>query len=126
MAPELAALIEGDGAPVPGLDWRLLYPAAVMLFALMGFTLLKIPRGFSHPAFVVPAFVSVVLSYGLVPFVWLRFGMMIAAATLATSYILAECAALILPRRVLMALIYVLFVGGVVCTDYAVHLTGIG
>jgi hypothetical protein len=112
------------GSPVEG--YRLLYPAALALFGFIGFTVLRIPGGWSNPLYLAPLFVSVVLTYGMFWFVWAYFGALIAFACLAAPYVLAEVTGSVLPIRVRVVLVFVAFAGSIVCADMAVHMGELG
>ena len=74
--------LAGDvGDPQEG--YRLLYPGSLALFGFIGFTVLKIPGGWSNPLYLAPLFVSAVLTYGMFFFVWAYFGALIAFGCLA-------------------------------------------
>jgi hypothetical protein len=105
----------------PGEGYRLLYPGSLSLFGFIGFTVLKIPGGWSNPLYLAPLFVSVVLTYGMFWFVWAYFGALIAFASLAAPYVLAEVTGSILPVRVRAVLVFVAFAGSILCADMAVH-----
>ena len=73
-------------AAFPAEGYRLLYPGSLALFGFIGFSVLKIPDGWSNPLYLAPLFVSVVLTYGMFWFVWAYFGALIAFACLAGPY----------------------------------------
>ena len=75
-------------------------PGSLALFGFIGFTVLKIPGGWSNPLYLAPLFVSAVLTYGMFFFVWAWFGALIAFACLAGPYVLAEITGSLLPIRV--------------------------
>ena len=104
----------------------MLYPGALSLFGFIGFSVLKIPNGWSNPLYLAPLFVSAVLTYGMFWFVWAYFGALIAFACLATPYVLAEITGIWLPIRARSILIYVVFFGSILCADMAVHLGEFG
>jgi hypothetical protein len=110
--------------PVEG--YRLLYPGSLALFGFIGFTVLKIPEGWSNPLYLAPLFVSVVLTYGMFWFVWAYFGSLIAFACLAGPYVLAEITGSLLPIRVRTILVFVAFAGSILCADMAVHMGEFG
>ena len=110
----------------PTQGYRFLYPGAMSLFGFIGFTVLRIPGGWSNPLYLAPLFVSVVLTYGMFWFVWAYFGTLIAFACLAGPYVLAEIAGSMLPVRIRSILVFVAFVGSIVCADMAVHLGKLG
>ncbi len=87
-------------AAFPAEGYRMLYPGSLSLFGFIGFTVLKIPGGWSNPLYLAPLFVSVVLTYGMFWFVWAYFGALIAFACLAGPYVLAEITGSMLPIRV--------------------------
>ena len=84
-------------------------PARSSLFGFIGFTVLKIPGGWSNPLYLAPLFVSAVLTYGMFWFVWAYFGALIAFACLAGPYVLAEITGSMLPIRVRSMLVFVAF-----------------
>ena len=100
--------------------------ARCALFGFIGFTVLKIPGGWSNPLYLAPLFVSVVLTYGMFWFVWAYFGALIAFACLAGPYVLAEITGSMLPIRVRSILVFVAFVGSILCADMAVHMGELG
>ncbi len=108
-------------AAFPAEGYRLLYPGSLSLFGFIGFTVLKIPGGWSNPLYLAPLFVSVVLTYGMFWFVWAYFGALVAFASLAAPYVLAEITGSILPIRIRAILVFVAFAGSIVCADMAVH-----
>ena len=79
-----------------------------------------------NPLYLAPLFVSIVLTYGMFWFVWAYFGALIAFACLAGPFVLAEITGSILPIRVRAILIFVAFVGSLVCADLAVHMGELG
>lgn len=109
----------------PG-GYRFLYPGAMSLFGFIGFSVLRIPRGWSSPLYLIPLFTSVVLCYGMFWFIWVYFGLGIALACLAMPYILAVLAGVTMPVWVRSVLVYLAFLGGILCTDLAVHLGQFG
>jgi hypothetical protein len=113
-------------AAFPPEGYRLLYPSSLALFGFIGFTVLKIPDGWSNPLYLAPFFVSVVLTYGMFWFVWSWFGALIAFACLAAPYVLAEITGSMLPIRVRSILVFLAFVGSIVCADMAVHMGELG
>jgi hypothetical protein len=113
-------------AALPPEGYRALYPGTLALFGFIGFTVLKIPGGWSNPLYLAPLFVSAVLTYGMFFFVWAWFGALIAFACLAGPYVLAEITGSLLPIRVRAVLVFVVFAGSVVCADMAVHLGQFG
>jgi len=117
-------LSPAGGSPVEG--YRLLYPAALALFGFIGFTVLRIPGGWSNPLYLAPLFVSVVLTYGMFWFVSAYFGALMAFACLAAPYVLAEVTGSVLPIRVRAILVFVAFAGSIVCADMAVHMGELG
>jgi hypothetical protein len=110
----------------PAEGYRMLYPGALSLFGFIGFSVLKIPDGWSNPLYLAPLFVSVVLTYGMFWFVWAWFGALVAFACLAGPYVLAEIAGSLLPTRIRSVLVFVVFAGSIVCADMAVHVGAIG
>lgn len=108
-----------EAFPVEG--YRYLYPGSLSLFGFIGFLVLKIPGGWSNPLYLVPLFVSVVLTYGMFWFVWAYFGALMAFACLAGPYVMAEITGSLLPARVRAILVFVAFAGSMVCADMAVH-----
>jgi hypothetical protein len=92
----------------------------------IGFTVMKIPGGWSNPLYLAPLFVSIVLTYGMFWFVWAYFGALIAFACLAGPYVLAEITGSILPIRIRSILVFVAFVGSILCADMAVHMGELG
>ena len=110
----------------PAESYRLLYPGALSLFGFIGFTVLKIPNGWSNPLYLAPLFVSVVLTYGMFWFVWAYFGALVAFACLATPYVVAQITGTLLPIRVRTILVFVAFFGSILCADMAVHMGEIG
>ena len=113
-------------ATFPAEGYRLLYPGSLALFGFIGFTVLKIPDGWSNPLYLAPLFVSVVLTYGMFWFVWAWFGAVIAFACLAAPYVLAEITGSMLPIRIRSILVFLAFVGSIVCADMAVHMGELG
>ena len=113
-------------AAFPAGGYRMLYPGALSLFGFIGFTVLKIPGGWSNPLYLAPLFVSVVLTYGMFWFVWAYFGALIAFACLATPYVLAEITGILLPIRARSILVFIVFFGSILCADMAVHLGEFG
>ena len=59
---------------VPTEGYRFLYPGAMSLFSFIGFSVLRIPNGYSSPLYLVPLIVSVILTYGMFWFIWIYFG----------------------------------------------------
>ena len=110
----------------PAEGWRMLYPGSLALFGFIGFTVLKIPGGWSNPLYLAPLFVSAVLTYGMFFFVWAWFGALIAFACLAGPYVLAEITGSLLPIRARAVLVFMAFAGSIVCADMAVHLGHLG
>jgi hypothetical protein len=110
----------------PSEGYRMLYPGSLSLFGFIGFTVLKIPDGWSNPLYLAPLFVSVVLTYGMFWFVWAYFGALIAFACLAGPYVLAEITGSMLPIRARSILVFVAFLGSIVCADMAVHMGELG
>jgi hypothetical protein len=110
--------------PVEG--YRLLYAGSLALCGFIGFSVLKIPGGWSNPLYIAPLFVCVVLSYGMFFYVWSWFGVLIAAACLAGPYVLAEITSCMLPNRVRSILVFVAFAASIVCADMAVHMGEFG
>lgn len=106
--------------------YRLLYAGALALCGFIGFSVLKIPGGWSNPLYIAPLFVCVVLSYGMFFYVWSWFGVLIAAACLAGPYLLAEITSCMLPIRIRSILVFVAFAASVVCADMAVHMGELG
>jgi hypothetical protein len=113
-------------AAFPAEGWRMLYPATLAMFGFIGFTVLKIPGGWSNPLYLAPLFVSAVLTYGMFFFVWAWFGALIAFACLAAPYLLAEITGSLLPIRARTVLVFMTFAGSIVCADMAVHLGHLG
>jgi hypothetical protein len=113
-------------AVFPAEGYRMLYPGSLGLFGFIGFTVLKIPDGWSNPLYLAPLFVSTVLTYGMFWFVWAYFGALIAFGCLATPYVLAEITGMLLPKRVRSVLVFVAFAGSILCADMAVHLGQFG
>lgn len=111
---------------LPAEGYRFLYPGALSMCGFIGFTVLQIPGGWSNPLYLVPLFVSAVLSYGMFWFVWAYFGALIAFACLAAPFLLAEITGSMLPVRARAVLVFVAFAGSIVCTDLAVHLGTFG
>ncbi len=111
---------------LPTEGYRLLYPGSLALCGLIGFSILKIPGGWSNPLYIAPLFVSVVLSYGMFFFVWGWFGALIAFACLAGPYVLAEITGSMLPIRIRTTMVFVAFAGSIVCADMAVHMGELG
>jgi hypothetical protein len=111
---------------MPPEGYRMLYPGAVSLFGFICFTVLKIPGGWSSPIYLAPFFASIVLIYGMFWYVWAYFGALIAFACLAGSYVIAEITGFILPIRIRSILVFVAFVGSILCADMAVHMGGLG
>ena len=105
----------------PAQGYRLLYPGSLALFGFIGFTVLRIPGGWSNPLYLAPLFVSVVLTYGMFWFVWAYFGALIAFACLAGPYVLAEITGCVLPVRIRSILVFVAFAGSILCADLAVN-----
>ncbi len=110
--------------PVEG--YRFLYPGSLSLFGFIGFSVLTIPNGWSNPLYLVPLFISVVITYGMFWFVWAYFGGLIAFACLAAPFVLAEISGVLLPIPVRSVLVYVALVGSIVCADMAVHMGELG
>ena len=110
----------------PPEGYRLLYPGSLTLFGFIGFTVLNIPNGWSNPLYLAPLFVSVVLTYGMFWFVWAYFGGLIAFACLATPYVVAQITGTLLPIRARAILVFIAFVGSILCADMAVHMGEIG
>ncbi|MEJ0017380.1 MAG: hypothetical protein WDN25_12590 [Acetobacteraceae bacterium] len=106
----------------PAEGYLLLYPGALAQFGFIGFTVLKIPGGWSSPLYLAPLFVSAVLTYGMFWFVWAYFGALIAFACLAGPYVLAEITGSMLPIRIRSVLVFVAFLGSLLCADMAVHM----
>ena len=104
----------------------MLYPGSLAMFGFIGFTVLKIPGGWSNPLYLAPLFVSVVLTYGMFWFVWAYFGALIAFACLAGPYLLAEIASSALSIRIRSILVFVAFLGSVLCADLAVNMGKLG
>ena len=111
---------------LPVESYRMLYPSSLALFGFIGFTVMKIPGGWSNPLYLAPLFVSIVLTYGMFWFVWAYFGALIAFACLAGPYVLAEITGSILPIRVRSILVFVAFAGSILCADMAVHMGELG
>ena len=112
--------------PLPAEGYRFLYPATLSLFGFIGFTVLKIPGGWSNPLYLAPLFVSAVLTYGMFFFVWAWFGALVAFACLAGPYVLAEITGSLLPIRARTVLVFMTFAGSIVCADMAVHMGEFG
>jgi hypothetical protein len=110
----------------PAEGWRMLYPGSLALFGFIGFTVLRIPGGWSNPLYLAPLFVSAVLTYGMFFFVWAWFGALIAFACLAGPYVLAAITGSLLPIRARAVLVFMAFAGSIVCADMAVHLGHLG
>jgi hypothetical protein len=110
----------------PAQGYRLLYPGSLALFGFIGFTVLRIPGGWSNPLYLAPLFVSVVLTYGMFWFVWAYFGALIAFACLAGPYVLAEITGCVLPVRIRSILVFVAFAGSILCADLAVNAGQLG
>ena len=106
---------------LPAETYRLLYPGSLALCGFIGFSILKIPGGWSNPLYLAPLFVAVVLSYGMFFFVWAWFGVLIAFACLAAPYVVAEIAGSMLPVRIRAILVFIAFAGSLVSADMAVH-----
>src|SRR6516162_4960793 len=100
-------------ASFPAEGYRMLYPGSLALFGFIGFTVLKIPGGWSNPLYLAPLFVSAVLTYGMFWFVWAYFGALIAFACLAGPYVLAEITGCVLPVRIRSILVFVAFAGSI-------------
>ena len=98
-------------AAFPAESYRLLYPGALSLFGFIGFSVLKIPNGWSNPLYLAPLFVSAVLTYGMFWFVWAWFGSLIAFGCLA---------------GIRSILVFVAFFGSILCADMAVHMGELG
>jgi hypothetical protein len=113
-------------AAFPAEGYRMLYPGSLALFGFIGFTVLKIPEGWSNPLYLAPLFVSVVLTYGMFWFVWAYFGSLIAFACLAGPYVLAEITGSLLPIRIRSILVFIAFFGSILCADMAVHMGEFG
>jgi hypothetical protein len=113
-------------AGFPAEGYRMLYPGSLALFGFIGFTVLKIPDGWSNPLYLAPLFVSAVLTYGMFWFVWAYFGALIAFACLAAPYVLAEITGSVLPIRVRTILVFLAFFGSILCADMAVHMGELG
>lgn len=113
-------------AAIPAEDYRMLYPGSLSLFGFIGFSVLKIPGGWCNPLYLVPLFVSVVLTYGMFWFVWAYFGALIAFACLAGPYVLAEITGSLLSIWVRTILVFVAFFGSILCADMAVHMGEFG
>ena len=111
---------------LPAEGYRLLYPGSLALFGFIGFTVFKIPGGWSNPLYLVPLFVSIVLTYGMFWFVWAYFGALNAFACLAGPYVLAEITRMTLPIRARTVLVFLAFLGSIVCADLAVHMGELG
>jgi hypothetical protein len=110
----------------PPEGYRLLYPGAMSLFGFIGFSVLRIPQGWSNPLYLVPLLVSVMLSWGMFWFVWIDFGVWIAGACLAGPYVLAVGAGLVMPVWMRSVLVYVALAAGILCADMAVHMGQLG
>ena len=113
-------------ATFPAEGYRMLYPGSLALCGFIGFTVLNIPGGWSNPLYLAPLFVSVVLTYGMFWFVWAYFGALIAFACLAAPYVAAEVTGSLLPIPVRSVLVFVAFVGSILCADMAVHMGEFG
>jgi hypothetical protein len=111
---------------LPAEGYRLLYPSSLSMFGFIGFSVLNIPNGWSNPLYLVPLFISVVITYGMFWFVWAYFGVLVAFACLAAPYVLAEITGLLLPIRVRSVLVYVALIGSILCADMAVHMGQLG
>jgi len=111
---------------LPAESYRLLYPASLALCGFIGFSILRIPGGWSNPLYLAPLFVSAVLSYGMFFFVWAWFGVLIAFACLAGPYVLAEITGSMVPVRIRAIMVYLAFGGSIVCADMAVHMGELG
>ena len=109
-------------AAFPAEGYRLLYPGSLALFGFIGFTVLKIPGGWSSPLYLAPLFVSSVLTYGMFWFVWAYFGALIAFACLAAPYVLAEMVGCMLSTRTRSIMVFVAFAGSLLCANMAVHM----
>ena len=110
----------------PAEGYRMLYPGSLSLFGFIGFSVLKIPDGWSNPLYLAPLFVSVVLTYGMFWFVWAWFGSLIAFACLAAPYVMAEITGNLLSIRIRSILVFVALAGSILCADMAVHMGAIG
>ena len=110
----------------PTQGYRFLYPGAMSLFGFIGFSVLRIPDGYSSPLYLIPLIVSVILTYGMFWFIWIYFGAGIAVACLAAPYVLAEMAGVTMPVWVRSVLVYVAFAGAILCADLAVHMGEFG
>jgi hypothetical protein len=124
IVPMLELWPAASAFPVDG--YRMLYPGSLALFGFIGFSVLKIPGGWSNPLYLAPLFVSAVLTYGMFWFVWAYFGALIAFACLAGPYVLAEITGSMLPIRIRSILVFVAFLGSIVCADMAVHMGQLG
>jgi hypothetical protein len=113
-------------AAFPAEGYRMLYPSSLALFGFIGFSVLKIPNGWSNPLYLAPLFVSVVLTYGMFWFVWAYFGALIAFACLAGPYVLVEITGSLLSIRIRAILVFVAFFGSILCADMAVHMGEFG
>jgi hypothetical protein len=113
-------------AAFPAESYRMLYPGALSLFGFIGFSVLKIPNGWSNPLYLAPLFVSAVLTYGMFWFVWAWFGSLIAFGCLAGPYVLAEITGSLLSIRIRSILVFVAFFGSILCADMAVHMGELG
>ena len=111
---------------LPAEGYRLLYAGALALCGFIGFSVLKIPGGWSNPLYMAPLCVCVILSYGMFFYVWVWFGVAIAAACLAGPYVLAEIASCMLSTRIRSVLVFITFAASVVCADMAVHMGEFG
>ena len=110
-------------AAFPAEGHRLLYPGSLALFGFIGFSVLKIPDGWSNPLYLAPLFVSVVLTYGMF---WAYFGALIAFACLAGPYVLAEITGSMLSIRIRAILVFIAFALSILCADMAVHMGEFG
>lgn len=110
----------------PTEGYRILYLGSLWLFGFIGFTVLRIPGGWSNPLYLAPLFVSAVLTYGMFWFVWAYFGALIAFACLAGPYVVAEITGSLLPIRIRSILVFIAFFGSILCADMAVHMGELG
>jgi hypothetical protein len=126
MAAIVPLIGSSPATALPPEGYRLLYTGALALSGFIGFSVLKIPGGWSNPLYIAPLFVCVVLSYGMFFYVWSWFGVLIAAACLAGPYVLAEITSCMLSIRIRSILVFIAFAASVVCADMAVHMGEFG
>ena len=126
MAAIVPLIGQASATALPLEGYRILYAGSLALCGFIGFSVLKIPGGWSNPLYIAPLFVCIVLSYGMFFYVWIWFGVLIAAACLAGPYVLAEIASCMLPIRIRSILVFIAFAASVVCANMAVHMGELG